>query len=269
MHEEEVAATAETRARRPLAAKIMLVIAGLFTAWHVFASFLWISPPSELRSVVPGDALTSYMIPWYGQSWSVFAPAPINGDYRFQVRAVIADGTTDTGAPKYTSTSWVDATEVELSMSRHNLFPPRAANLSSQQASKLLNQWKKLSAEQKEIAALGFYEGDAWLGRLQAELGEVGSGAESIAPYILQERYSSAYATQIAFAVWGEDRVAQVQFQVSRQNIVPFSERLDPDAKRPEAEIAGTGWRGLIVMPGQSNSAFREVFLPTYERISQ
>src|SRR5690606_6227899 len=38
-----------------------------------------------------------------------------------------------------------------------------------------------------------------------------------------------AYATQVAFAIWGEDQGQRVQHEVSRQNVIPFAERNDPD----------------------------------------
>lgn len=256
---EEPRAPRPPRKTKPIV-RITVVLASLFTVWHVFASFLWISPPSELRNIVPGDALASYMMPWYGQSWSVFAPAPINGDYKFEVRAIIEDGVDNAGMSAYTATDWVDATEAELSMSEYNLFPPRAAMLSTQQATKLLNLWKKLTPKQKEVVALGFYEGDAWLGRMQDTLTEAGGQPQTVTDYIVQERYTAAYATQVANAVWGEGRVSQVQFRVSRQDIIPFEERNDPDAVRPAPEAADTGWRGLIVMPGQSSENFARVF---------
>src|SRR5690625_2115613 len=84
-HEE----AAQPVARRRLGAvkRTVTLVAVLFTAFHVFATFLCIAPSSPLRDVVPGNALQSYMIPMFGQSWSVFAPEPINGDYRLQIRS--------------------------------------------------------------------------------------------------------------------------------------------------------------------------------------
>lgn len=234
----------------------LVYICSLVTAWHVFASFLWISPPSELRKVVPGNVLTEYMIPFYGQSWSVFAPEPINGDYSFHVRAILNNNKGD-----IESTEWFNATQVEASMSRYNLFPPRAANLSMQQASKLLNNWKRLSAEQKDIVKLGYYEGEAWLGRLHATLNETTKETETlVTDYIVQERYAAAYATQVAYALWGEEDVINVQFRVQRQNIIPFEERHNPDAQRPEAEIADLGWRGTLEMNYQTSEQFEKIF---------
>lgn len=242
-----------------------LVIVSAFTAWHIFASFLWISPPSQLRTVVPGNLLSSYMLPWFGQSWSVFAPEPINGDYKLKVRAVLSDGFNDSDNEV---TEWVDATAVELSWSQYNLFPPRAMSLSNNQASKLLAAWKALNEDQKEVTALGYFKGDDWLRRMQLELQDHGDNKDKIVEYIVQERYTTAYATQVAYAIWGEENVAQVQFEVSRQNVVPFAQRNNPDAERPAPQIANTGWRGTLLIEGQSTSAFSDAFAKGYRELN-
>ena len=252
--------------QRRLIARITLVLTAAFAAWHVFASFLWISPPSELRTVVPGNALSNYMIPWFGQSWSVFAPEPINGDYILKIRAIIPDGQDAEGATKYTATEWVDASDAELDTARYNLFPPRSAILATQQSSKLMTAWKALTPEQQKVVTLGFYDGDAWLGRMQNELKKQ-SDTKEVTDYVVQERYTAAYATQVAYAVWGEKNVSQVQYQVSRQNIIPFKDRNNPDAVRPAPQIVNTGWRGTLVMPLQSTTDFRDTFLKKYQGV--
>lgn len=252
----------QSRPRGPLV-RGAVIVGVLFTAWHVFASFLWIAPITPLRELVPGNALTSYMIPWYGQSWSVFAPEPINGDYRFKVRALVLE---KDGTEK--ETEWVSATDVELAMSRHNLLPPRAAGLGTHQSSLLKGAYDGLTAEQRETAALNYFEGDAWLGRMQEAMNAQGTDDSAVVRYIVQERYSDAYATQVARALWG-DLVIRVQYESSRQNIIPFAERNDPDAVRPDEQVALTGWRGLITMPDQSGDDFADVFRAGYERLQK
>jgi hypothetical protein len=246
--------------KRPLAMRAIAAVAVAFTAWHVFASYLWIAPPTPLRELVPGTLLTQYMMPWYGQSWSVFAPEPINGDYRLKVRAVIEDGDTEH------TTKWVDATAVEQSMVTHNPFPPRAGGLALHQASLLKGTWAVLSDEQKRIASLNYYVGDAWLGRMQVEMNAsaTDSNKAAVVNYIVQERFTDAYATQVAKAVWG-DKVVRVQYEVSRQNIVPFAERNNPNAHRPDPQIVPTGWRGLITLESQSSRDFSDTFLSHYK----
>jgi len=250
--------------RQRLAIRGAVLIALLATAWHLFASFLWISPPTPLRELVPGNALENYMIPWYGQSWSVFAPEPINGDYALHVRALVGDG----DGEEAEVTEWVNATAIEQSWATHNLFPPRAAGVSVRQASKLKEAWSDLTPEQQKTAELNYFKSENWLGRMRDTMLAQGGEKGAVISYIVQERYSDAYATQVARAVWGDD-VIRVQYEVTRQNVIPFAQRNDPDATRPDVQHTLTGWRGLIVMPGQDEKAFAAVFAPAHDSYSE
>lgn len=253
--------------------RVLVGLATILTAWQVFASFLWIAPYSPLREVVPGNMLTSYMIPFFGQSWSVFAPEPINGDYHFNVRAVIEEDGQDI------ETGWVSATDVELSMIQYNLFPPRAGIQSSEVASNFKGAYDSLGESQRNTVAQAFtgetWEADLYNALLQGSVAGDGSdllGDEAdetaVAEQLAQERLSTLYATQVARAIWG-DGVKQVQFRVSRQNIVPFAERHNPDAERPAPMMTESGWRGLLVEPGQNDENFGRTFRAQFERITQ
>ncbi|MPV49507.1 hypothetical protein GCG21_05715 [Pseudactinotalea sp. HY160] len=238
------------------AKRVVILLAVFFTAFHVFATFLWIAPTSALRDVIPGKVLHNYMIPMFGQSWSVFAPDPINGDYRLQVRAVVE---TD-GQP--VETEWVDATAAELTMHMHNLFPPRAAMSANDVASRVKGAFDKLDKDQKDVVALGYYDGDDWRDRMETALRAYDD--DGVTRYMKADRLASAYSTQVAYAMWGED-VTQVQFSVSRQNVVPYEKRNDPEAERPGVQAVPIGWRGLVEEPGQSRENFAEIFLTGVE----
>ena len=253
--------------------RLVALIAVILAAWHIFASFLWIAPYSEnAREVVPGDLLTSYMIPFFGQSWSVFAPEPINGDYHFNVRAVIvgADG-------EERETGWVSATDVELSMIQYNLVPPRAGIQSSEVASGYKDAFDRMEEVDRAIIG-GDFAVDEWEIGLRAALEQQDDEQVSaLAPdvrearideLLAEEHRSTAYATQVAKAIWG-DGVRQVQYRVSRQNIVPFAQRHDPGAQRPEPMVVLPGWRGPVVEPGQDEENFADVFRGQFERITR
>lgn len=270
--EQVAAATPAKRKIKPWV-RVIAGIATVLTAWQVFASFLWIAPYSPLREVVPGNMLTSYMIPFFGQSWSVFAPEPINGDYHFNVRAMIEeDG-------KEVETGWVSATDVELSMIEYNLFPPRAGIQSSEVSSKYKGAFDVLGQGQKNTVAEAF-TGEDWEAQLRDALiagattddgsDLLGDNADepAVDEQIAQEHLSTAYATQVARAIWG-DQVRQVQFRVSRQNIVPFAERNNPDAVRPAPMVVESGWRGVVTEPGQIDENFGRTFRAQFERITQ
>jgi hypothetical protein len=238
--------------KRPPIRRVVLILLAVFTAWHIFATFLWIAPASGLRQILPGDLLRGYMVPMFGQSWSVFAPEPINGDHRLRVRAVVIQD----GQPK--TSNWVDATAAELAMSTHHLFPPRAAVLATELASEYKGAYDDLGDAQHRIAALSYYKGADWAERLQDDLRKQ-SNDPDLPDYMAAERRVTAYATQVAYAVWPGELV-RVQFEVSRQNVIPFDRRNDPDARRPRPKIVKTGWRGVVEEPGQSRAAFAETF---------
>lgn len=236
-----------------------MTAAVLFVAWHVLASFLWIAPYSPLREIVPSKTLSNYMIPMFGQSWSVFAPEPINGDYRIQVRAVIDE------SGEEEATEWVDATAVELSMIQYNLFPPRAGIGSNEVASQLKGAFDKLTADQKVIAGLNYFAED-WDARLETKMKSYGE-TELVDAFVAKEQQTLAYATQVAYAMWGPKNVERVQYHVTRQNVIPFAQRHDPKAERPPIQNVDTGWRGVIVREGQNSKAFADVFQRQYEKL--
>jgi len=246
--------------RRSPIVRVIAVIACLVTAWHVFASFLWIAPPSPLREVVPNGVLAGYMLPLFGQSWSVFAPDPINGSFTLEVRAAVStDGDTDE------ITDWVDATAVEYDMIRYNLFPPRAGIQAGEVASTLKRHYEALVDGQREVVNLNYFK-DEWESRLAEKLGEYEADAKA-ETYLKTERMADAYATQVALAVWGDD-VQRVQVRVTRQNVIPFADRADDEVTPPAPQVVEIGWRGIVRNPGQSDDAFRDVFLPAYERLN-
>ena len=245
--------------------RIIIVLAVLCTGFHVFASFLWIAPSSQLRDVVPGDMLHGYMIPMFGQSWSVFAPNPINGDYRLQVRAVVGDG----GQAK--TTGWVNATDAEMALHMRHLFPPRGAMSATDISSRFKNAFDKLNSSQQEVAGLGYYKGDDWRQRLEDALRKNAGKDQKkqvVSRFIEIDGIATAYASQVAYAMWGTD-IKQVQFVVSRQNVIPFDQRNNPRAERPAPKVAPTGWRGVTEEPGQSRKNFAATFLRGVEASDQ
>jgi len=247
--------------RTPTAARfpgsIRQVVSGLliiFLAWHVFASFLWIAPPTPLREVVPGTLLQSYMIPWFGQSWSVFAPEPINGDNEILIRAELRP------AGESSVTAWINATDIEYQLAYHNLVPPKAATMGMHQAADFRNVWTKLNAEQQASVTRDLGQ-DADLKAVLTD--EDGRLTEAARAYIAQEERTRAYATEVAYAVWGS-RVTAVQYLVQRHPIVPFQSRNDSTIERPDAIQYVTGWRAPSSTFDASDESFRKTFLDAW-----
>ncbi|MFT4235514.1 MAG: DUF5819 family protein [Microbacterium sp.] len=240
--------------KRRVWVRVVTIVAVLLAAWHIFATFLWIAPVSPMREIPTQKVLAKYMLPMLGQSWSVFAPEPINGDYRFEVRAIVDGETTD----------WVSATDVEVSMIRYHLFTPRAGIVGMDVSSQFKGAWGDLNDDQKKVIELNYFKSD-WQQRMEDAMKAYGD-EDAVDDYMVQEERATAYATQVALAVWG-DGVERVQFQATRQNVIPFADRHDPDAERPDIQYSTTGWRGLVVEDGQSQQAFTDVFRTQYEKV--
>lgn len=250
---------------KPVRKKIVratMIVAVRAALWHIVASFLWIAPYSAgARALFPGgqQVLSSYMIPMFGQSWSVFAPEPVNGDYILRVRAVLPqDG-------QEVTTDWADATAVETSMIEHNLFPPRAGIGAGELASEFKGKWDALTADHKVVVNLNYFTGTDWPLRLNEKLQSYGT-VNVVAPYLEAENTVIKYSTQVARAVWGNS-ATRVQFEIYRQNVIPFEDRNTPGVAPQPKQIANTGWRGLEVAPGQSDQNFADVFKAAYERL--
>ena len=243
---------------RPLWLRVVGTLCALVTAWHIFATFLWIAPASELRNVVPSKGFYGYMNPMFSQSWNVFAPEPVNGDYLLEVRAI----STDENGKAYT-TEWVDAANREMSLTHHNFFPARATLAGTQAASEYRRAWNKLSDNQQEVVGWNYYDGDDWRERLDNKLkeraGDNSGAVKKAQEFAVKEHEVNAYATQVARAIWG-DSVKQIQYRVGRQGIIPFDKRNDPDAVRPKPSYITAGWRGQEVVDGQNDDNFAKIF---------
>lgn len=251
-------AVTSTRARS-LWIRLIAVICVALTGWHIFATFLWVAPPSALRELVPAKSLSGYMLPLFGQSWSVFAPEPVNGNITIKVRAYVGpEGSGET-------TEWVNASAAELGMAHHNLFPPRAAIIGLEQATQYKGVFDKLTKPERKVVAGGYFAGNDWYERFQTNMELAGDGAthaqkENAKKFMQLELRTIAYSTQVSRALWG-DSVSRVQFSVSRQNVVPFNERNDSNAAPQPIRTVESGWRGTYSYPGQNSRNFKEIFV--------
>src|SRR5699024_4869148 len=129
-------------------------------------------------------------------------------------------------------------------------FPARAGMTSNDVSSRFKGAWDDLNDDQKEIVELGYYKGEDWRERMEEGLRANGD-TDAVSQYMEMERIAVAYSTQVAYALWGED-VVHVQFLASRQNVIPYAERNNPNAERPGIQPAPLGWRGTIELDGQS-----------------
>lgn len=117
---------ASIRLRRlsPLARLVIAVSVGttaVFTAWHLVAVFLYVSPANVLSNEY-GETIRGYIYPEFEQNWKLFAPNPLQRNIAVEVRAEVRqdDGTRQT-------TDWIDLTAQEVERIQHSLAPSHTA----------------------------------------------------------------------------------------------------------------------------------------------
>ncbi|WP_228282702.1 HTTM domain-containing protein [Brevibacterium atlanticum] len=121
-------------------------------------------------------------------------------------------------------TGWMRATDVELDHSTDKPFPPRSAGLGIGVASDLKGSWDDQPEDQKAIVKLDSFRGGDSVDRLTTKLREYEDPDGAVGGYLDSEHVATAYATQVARAVWGDDvRTASAKIDSANMEIVPLS----------------------------------------------
>lgn len=241
-----------TRISRPqrLASWAVAVIAAI----HIVLTMVWVAPSNSIvKEIIPRKTLAVYMEPMFSQSWSVFAPNPMSGTYHLEVRAALAGA----GAPEITE--WVDATAAEYTFKYHQLAPGRASKTADILAQRFKDAHDALVSEQKPFVENNYFKDD-WQERFKKRLVDNQSSKAKTSTYLRLDRMVTAYATQVAHAVW-DGEIERVQFRVTRTAPISFAKRHNPDAKPPKPTVINAGWRGTVVEEGQNSERFAEFFL--------
>lgn len=243
----------------PIAKGVAFFLVGL-VAMHFVATFLWNAPDNPVKDVVGGQ-VTGYMRPFFQQSWSLFAPNPVNAEDELLVRAQVADAQTG----DLRTTDWAYPTQLEWTIVEHNPAPSRASRLSSNLHRRLNSAWNRLSDEQQQILAGDYHDMADWqplADDLIAEQG--GDTSPQVADIVRADRVATGYATQFAKATWGEE-VAAVQFQLRRTPVPRWAQRKEPEPDNPSVTTREFGWRPVLVDDNQNES----LFAATIERLER
>ena len=239
--------------RRSAWARGAAVVLALVLSFHFAATALWVSPAAPLNDAL-APVLNPYMQPFFQQSWSLFAPNPVQGDYTFLLRARWTDRSTG----QLRTSDWVDVTTREWSGILHNPLHPRSDMYSDELSGILSDDQDNLIDDQASIVERD-YSHSGW-GQLLADLSaQKGADPDLLEPYVRHERVAAAFATQYAYALWGPD-VEAVQIRLKYTAVPNFEDRADKDAQ-PQSVFTYYGWRPTVVFDGQSQKYFAEAVL--------
>lgn len=237
----------------PVAARVLAVAVVLVLAWHFLATYTWNASPNATRATITQPVLSAYMIPMFGQSWSVFAPNPGSVNQSLDVRAIVTkDG-------KNSTTQWYSLTERSAAQDvQLHPIPARTYLNDFILANRYYDSFLAIDEKARDRAG-DEYLGANWPTKLQKDLlaGLDQSTSPVVNAYIEYERTVLGLASEVALARWGSG-VSKVQVRVLKQPVVPFSQRNDNVTTKTSFFI--DGWREPVRVPGLNRSVFKAMF---------
>jgi hypothetical protein len=222
--------------RHPIVARVALGLVVVVLVGHLGATLLWSSASNPVRAAVGEENLRGYMVPFFQQSWSVFAPDPVSSDISLDVRAMPAGETT--------ATDWFTVTDRDIANGvTHHLVPSRTYLTNFSLARGYFRAYEALGDDAGPAVGQTLTDGD-WRRELAADLVATSDAADgAVRSYVGYEDALNRIASSVAIAQWGE--VDDVQVRVRITPVTPFEQRAEP-AANPEFRFVTGGWRSPL-----------------------
>lgn len=215
-----------------------VVVVSLVAVVHLLAVTVAAMPTNRWSEAA--RPVTEYLDPYFTQNWRLFAPNPISSDRTVQFQAeYVREGTT-------VESAWVDWTDVELDLVRHQLVGGRAGYVTNKMFTPLSSRYAALTTAQKAVADddAAAAEGlDALGSALRQEAGSL----RAVELYLRYERAVTGLASDVMVARLPGSAVTSVRYRLVSRAVVPFSARTaDEEAReaaRPAPSTRTSAWR--------------------------
>lgn len=228
----------------------VLVAVGLV---HSALVMLWIMPVNPLRDAVGQERLSSYVYPYFDQSWSVFAPTPRRGGENVVIRAYLGDVDAKDGK----TTGWYDITTHEDEKIEHLVNPSRIHSATRRLGGNTNAVLPSFNDRQKALLGGNYVKTDvSVLQKRLAALNERGpAGDADIATLMRQDRMLTRFASLYARALWG-DEVSMVQVRVGNRKVPNYAFRNTTDFADVPFSYVTFGWRAAWKGSADAQDAF-------------
>ncbi|MCU1404077.1 MAG: hypothetical protein JWQ43_380 [Glaciihabitans sp.] len=234
-------------------ARLLVIAVCLVLGWHFLATYTWNATANATREVIGQETLNSYMLPMFGQSWSVFAPNPGSVNQSLEVRAQVTSGDVTSTTEWYSLTDRAAREDIQL-----HLIPSRMYLNDFILANRYYDAFMAIDVEARDTAGSS-YVTDTWPDQLQGDLLaklNVDSSA-AVDTFIKYERSTVNLASEVAHARWG-DGVTAVQVRVLKTPVVPFAER-NTNASTTVSYFVD-GWRFPTYVDELDQGTFESIF---------
>ncbi|WP_157983822.1 DUF5819 family protein [Nesterenkonia muleiensis] len=247
----------QLRALPPVARLLTIPVLAVVLIHTLFIG-LWVAPSTPAREAIGQDTVRNYVVPWFDQSWSIFAPNPRSTAITFEVRAWVQDPETS----EEFSTQWHELVDHEDDLIRGNPFPPRTSLMVRRSANHLHTSTNDLNEEQVEIANRNVL--DDLYSDLREELMEVTSTATSqqVHRHIRADSIATDLASGFAWNAWQDQGdLLYVQFRTSIRSVPEYHSESGASLDEALATEMTYGWRPITQLDDQQISLFAE-YLP-------
>lgn len=251
--EERIAEQRRALRGIPWGAKLFAGLLVLVMAVHTFLIGVWVAPRTPIQDEIGSQNVRSYVLPWFEQNWSIFAPNPRRVAVTFEVRAMIIDP--ETG--EEVVTDWVDMVEGEDQIVRNNPFPPRTSKIARRTTDQLNSVRSPMNDEQLSQLEANYVETP--IEQLREDLVGIdgGASASSIDDYMAMDEVAVRLATGMAHHAW-EGEIVHVQYRTTHRPAPSFAQRDDLTVDDTERGVRQYGWRA----PAELSDEQLELFKP-------
>jgi hypothetical protein len=234
--------------RRDWRTTLVVVLAALALV-HSLLVALWLAPQGPVREAAGGSTLSSYVDPYFRQSWDLLDPSAQRVDETLWVRARVRRGD-----DRLVTTPWLDVTKVDLARARDDVAPARVRLAGRRLATNLNDALFGLGdAGRREV--LGSYV-QRPVTELRSALLSSGAPAADVAVYLDLDTMTTRFASLYTQA-FTEGRVVQVQYRVGRRTVPPHEERgTTSRVSTVPFEWFDAGWRRAVRGSEAARAAF-------------
>lgn len=214
-------------------------VASTLVGLHMLAVTLAAVPTNDLSDAV--EPQLAYLSPFFGQSWRLFAPNPVDKDKSLLVQGAYVDenGNLET-------TPWVSWTTVEQDVIEHRLIGGRAGYITTKFYGALDEEFQEMAPAQRVAAERSSPVAPPSWSQLRDYLARIGPDDDDLEHYLDYDRAAIRLATNVVDAGATLDLTA-VRYALREQGVVPYEYRHGSKAERKAARPAPTGrisgWR--------------------------
>lgn len=216
-------------------ARIMGILTSLVLAVSMLGTLLIVSPQgTPLRATARSVAL-----PYFGQTWRVFAPTILKSNRTLEVRAQWRDANGE-----LVKSGWVSITDIEQRSVTGNMVAPINRKASWNVSDVYLQRYNALDSEQRERVRDTFIEvsGDGFRPIPVDDIIEDLGGADAeVIRFIRMDYMLMRYVTLYSQAGFGQ-KIERVQWRVGSERPNDFAHRFEQEAQF-ESSVTTFGWR--------------------------